>query len=145
MSDKLLIYNADFIDRDTCIKNGALLLADSVIEGFVSAEEAEKLKADPSVNKYDAKGLTVMPSFVDMHAHFRDPGFTEKEDLESGCRAAAAGGFGTLVLMPNTNPVISSEDAALDNMIKAMLNKNMNCHDISEITGKSIDYIKNIK
>lgn len=149
MSDKLLIYNADFIDRDTCIKNGALLLADRVITGFVSAEEAEKLKADPSVNKYDAKGLTVMPSFVDMHAHFRDPGFTEKEDLESGCRAAAAGGFGTLVLMPNTNPVISSEDAALGNMIKAAVAKCARVYQAVSITkdfaGKDVSHLKELE
>lgn len=61
---------------------------------------------------FDAKGLVLMPSFIDMHAHFRYPGQTQKEDLDSGLHAAVAGGFGTLVLMPNTNPVISSKKLA---------------------------------
>src|SRR5574344_1300416 len=68
---------------------------------------------------FDAQGLTVMPSFIDMHAHFRDPGFTQKEDMESGCKAAAAGGYGTVVLMPNTNPVISYEAQAEANDMRA--------------------------
>ena len=46
------------------------------------------------------------PAFVDIHVHFRDPGFTEKEDIESGVRAAAAGGYRAVCLMPNTSPVI---------------------------------------
>mgnify|MGYP003298618202 CR=1 FL=1 len=53
-----------------------------------------------------------MPSFIDMHVHFRYPGQTQKEDLQSGLSAAVAGGFGTVVLMPNTNPVVSSSDTA---------------------------------
>ncbi len=64
-------------------------------------------------NSIDARGLVLAPAFIDMHAHFRYPGQTQKEDLDSALNAAAAGGFGTLVLMPNTNPVVSSKDEAL--------------------------------
>jgi dihydroorotase len=53
-----------------------------------------------------------MPSFIDMHAHFRYPGQSQKETLETGLRAAAAGGYGTVVLMPNTVPPVSDADTA---------------------------------
>ncbi|HUW70972.1 MAG TPA: dihydroorotase [bacterium] len=56
--------------------------------------------------------LVLMPSFIDMHVHFREPGFSEKETLESGSLAAAAGGYGTVVCMANTRPVIDSIGAA---------------------------------
>src|SRR5213596_3037500 len=53
----------------------------------------------------DAKGLIVAPGLIDMHVHLREPGFSHKETIESGARAAAAGGFTTIVCMPNTSPV----------------------------------------
>ncbi len=56
-----------------------------------------------------ADGLVVAPGLVDVHVHFRDPGFTYKEDIESGARAAARGGFTSVVLMANTNPVVDNE------------------------------------
>jgi len=58
-----------------------------------------------SATKVDASGLVVAPGLVDIHVHFRDPGQTKKEDIASGSRAAAAGGFTTVVCMPNTSPV----------------------------------------
>ena len=67
----------------------------------------------PNATVIDAAGKTVMPAFIDMHVHFRYPGQTQKEDLFSGSRAAAAGGVGTVVLMPNTTPVVSSLETAL--------------------------------
>ena len=111
----LLIYNAHLVDKNVDIKKGALLLCGNKIEGFVAHSVVARLLKDKDVSSYDAKGHLVMPAFVDMHAHFRDPGLTYKEDIESGCKAAAAGGFGTLVLMPNTKPVVSSMAAAKAN------------------------------
>ncbi|MDR0451972.1 MAG: dihydroorotase [Treponema sp.] len=60
----------------------------------------------------DRWGLTLFPALTDMHAHFREPGFPEKENLESASLAAAAGGYGTVVCMANTNPVIDTPEAA---------------------------------
>ena len=57
----------------------------------------------------DAKGLVITPGLVDMHVHFREPGFEYKEDIESGSRSAAAGGFTTVACMPNTDPVLDNE------------------------------------
>src|SRR5690242_2154698 len=57
-----------------------------------------------SVKEIDATNLIVCPGLIDIHVHFREPGFSHKETIESGARAAAAGGFTTVVCMPNTSP-----------------------------------------
>jgi len=56
------------------------------------------------------KGWWVIPGLVDLHAHFRDPGQTHKEDIETGLKSAAAGGFTTVVTMPNTSPTVDSPE-----------------------------------
>lgn len=58
----------------------------------------------------DAEGLVIAPGLVDVHVHFRDPGFTYKEDIYSGAKAAARGGFTTVVLMANTNPTVDNNE-----------------------------------
>ena len=115
----LLIYNARLVDKNIDIKKSAVLIEKNKIAGFPSKTNVQMLLKDPKVSSFNARGLTLMPSFIDMHAHFRDPGLTQKEDIETGSKAAAAGGYGLLVLMPNTNPVISSQEAALANDKKA--------------------------
>ena len=57
----------------------------------------------------DASGKWVVPGLIDLHVHFREPGFEHKETIESGCAAAAKGGFTTVCCMPNTNPIIDNE------------------------------------
>lgn len=71
------------------------------------AEETEP----EGLQMIDATGLIAAPGLVDVHVHFRDPGFTYKEDLETGARAAAKGGFTTVVLMANTKPAVDNEEA----------------------------------
>lgn len=58
----------------------------------------------------DARGLVVAPAFVDLHAHFREPGGEAAETIETGSRAAARGGFGTVVVMPNTRPPLDNPE-----------------------------------
>lgn len=58
----------------------------------------------------DAEGLVVAPGLVDVHVHFRDPGFTYKEDIFTGAKAAAKGGFTTVALMANTKPPVDNEE-----------------------------------
>ena len=60
------------------------------------------------VRDFTGEEVVLMPAFTDLHAHFRDPGFTHKEDLETGCQAAIKGGYTAVNLMPNTLPVCSS-------------------------------------
>ncbi len=117
--DYTLIYNAHLVDAELNVPNGAVLICDGKIAGFPSKDAVKEMLSDDNIDSFDAKGLTVMPAFIDMHAHFRDPGLTQKEDIVSGSKAAAAGGYGTVVLMPNTKPVISSQKAALENNKKA--------------------------
>jgi len=75
----------------------SVTVENGVIKGWNLPAEGEIL---------DGKGGTVAPALIEVHAHLREPGQTEKEDLASGLAAAAAGGYGTVVSMPNTSPVV---------------------------------------
>lgn len=96
-----IIRNGRVIDpankRDEIVD---LVIADGKISGKV---ESGKRKAE--IEEIDASGLIVSPGLIDMHVHLREPGANHKETIESGARAAAAGGFTTIVCMPNTSPV----------------------------------------
>ena len=71
-------------------------------------------KSDEYERVIDAKGKIVAPGLVDVHVHFRDPGLTYKEDLETGAAAAAAGGYTTVICMANTKPVVDSVEVLKD-------------------------------
>lgn len=100
------------------IKNGKLINPATNFEGIVDISIQDGLikEISPSISSdyfeyddiIDAKGMIVSPGLIDIHSHFRDPGFTQKEDLVSGAHAAAAGGYTTVILMANTNPKIDS-------------------------------------
>src|SRR2546428_531139 len=74
----------------------------AIVDGKIAEQSAIRNQKAETV---DAKGLIVAPGLIDMHVHLREPGFSHKETIESGARAAAAGGFTTIVCMPNTSPV----------------------------------------
>jgi len=78
-----------------------IYIADGKIVDSKSAIRNPKSEAE----EVDARRLIVAPGLIDMHVHLREPGFSHKETIESGARAAAAGGFTTVVCMPNTSPV----------------------------------------
>jgi dihydroorotase len=100
----VLIRGARLIDPRTAIDGKAdLLLRDGEVAGL-----GEALEAPEGAEVVDADGLTAFPAFVDPHVHLRTPGREDEEDLDSGTRAAAAGGFGTVLAMPNTEPVVDS-------------------------------------
>lgn len=75
-----------------------------VVDGIIA------LQAAPDSEIIDATGLVVSPGLIDMHVHLREPGQSHKETIESGTKAAAAGGFTTVVCMPNTNPSIDTPE-----------------------------------
>ncbi len=80
---------------------------DIFVEDGIIKEKAETIdrQADTVI---DAAGCYVMPGLIDLHVHFRDPGLTYKEDIETGSKAAAKGGFTTVCCMPNTKPVVDN-------------------------------------
>lgn len=106
---KTLIANGYLIDpaskqegkRDLLISDGKVLELGKDLQEKYKGEDMEVI---------DATGLIVAPGLVDIHSHFRDPGFTYKEDIESGSRAAARGGYTSIVLMANTKPAVDNEE-----------------------------------
>lgn len=102
---KLLVQNGKLIDPVTnreqvtniLIEDGKVVAVDPAIQD----DEAQVL---------DATGMAVCAGLIDMHVHFRDPGFTYKEDIITGSHAAAHGGFTTVTCMPNTNPTIDTPE-----------------------------------
>ena len=100
---KTVIKNATVVSPADGL-NGCL---DILIENGKIAAVGKNLSDE---NVIDAAGLTAVPGLVDMHVHLRDPGQTAKEDILTGCRAAAAGGVTSLLAMPNTNPTTDSPE-----------------------------------
>lgn len=101
------------------IKNGRIVdpvrqfddIADILIEGKNIVKVGKNLKLDENdsnLRVIDASGLVAAPGLVDAHVHFRDPGFTYKEDIETGAKAAAKGGFTMVVCMANTKPAVDN-------------------------------------
>ena len=81
---------------------------DILVKDGKIAETGENLSFDGEI--INAEGLYAIPGLVDMHVHLRDPGQTQKEDIITGCRAAAAGGVTSLLAMPNTTPATDSKE-----------------------------------
>ena len=107
----ILIKNCHLVDpktgtdgkKDILIKDGRIAeVKDAICKDAVcGCGECQVIEAD---------GLYALPGLVDAHVHFRDPGFTHKEDIETGARSAAAGGVTSVVLMANTNPHVDNEE-----------------------------------
>lgn len=95
MENEILIKNARVVDPSQNLDK----VCDIAVRDGVFAE-----KVSPKAEVVDAKGLVLAPGFVDMHVHLREPGQTSKESVATGTAAAAAGGFTSIVAMPNTVP-----------------------------------------
>lgn len=103
----LLIRNGYMIDP----KSGREGKYDILTDGDKIRRIGKNLEQpDESCQIIDGEGLLVAPGLVDVHVHFREPGFTEKEDIITGAAAAARGGFTTVVMMANTRPPADNED-----------------------------------
>jgi len=105
--DRLLIRGGRLVDpRNKIDEKLDILLA----KGRV-AEIGKALSPGRGTKVLEARGKMVVPGLIDMHVHLREPGREDEETVESGCRAAAAGGFTAVAAMPNTNPVIDNQAA----------------------------------
>lgn len=98
----LLIKNGRIIDPKSAYDQ----IADLLVEGDKIVKIGPNLTA-PKAEVIDATGLVVAPGLIDVHVHFREPGQTHKETIHTGAKAAAAGGFTTVVMMANTQPILS--------------------------------------
>ena len=112
----LYIRNGRIADPVTGMDEvGDVALHDGMVVGAGANLDIEEIKArydipDSDIKELDASGLVVAPGLVDTHVHFRDPGFTYKEDIDTGAAAAARGGFTTVVCMANTKPVVDNPE-----------------------------------
>jgi dihydroorotase len=106
-----------------------ILVADGKI-----AEIGKKLTAGKGVETIDAKGMIVAPGLIDMHVHLRDPGLEYKEDIVTGTRAAAAGGFTSVACMPNTKPVNDNKAVTSYIIAKAKAEGLVNVFPVGAIT-----------
>jgi allantoinase len=101
---------------DIVIKNGLTVLPTGITQSSLIIDNGKIIgimkSSEPKADKViDANGKVVLPGMIDMHVHLRDPGFPERENFESGTRAAAAGGVTTIIDMPNTQPATVTLEA----------------------------------
>ena len=137
---ELLIKNVRIVDESKDF------IGDLYIKNGVIHDYGDKLNYNCST--IDGKDFILMPSFIDLHAHFRDPGYTYKEDLYTGSKAALKGGFTFVNLMGNTEPICSSMET-----VEYVLNKSkkldlIEVHQCMSITkdfdGENLDHLEDI-
>ena len=126
---KILIQNGYVLDPESK-REGTY---DVLIEGDRIVQVAESIaeKADQVI---DASGCYVMPGFIDLHVHLRDPGLEYKETLETGGKAGARGGVTTLCAMPNTKPVVDNKEKVEDVHSRAKKDSPVNVIQIGAVT-----------
>lgn len=121
----MLIKNIRLINPKTCLDE----ITDVLIEnGIIQKIGNIDAKAD-----IEGKGLVMAPGFIDAHVHFRDPGFTYKEDIHSGAKSAAAGGYTSVICMANTNPIMDNDEIIRD-FVQRSAKEKIHVYTISALT-----------
>ncbi len=129
----MLIKGGRIIDPSRNIDTeGNILIEKGKIKSF--PKDTKKYENDPKVQVIDAGGKVVSPGFVDIHVHLREPGYEHKETIRTGCESAAAGGFTSIVCMPNTNPVNDNASVTEYILLKARTEGIVNVFPIGAIT-----------
>lgn len=113
-------------------KVGNILIEKGTIKSY--PEDIKKLEKDSAVKVIDARGKIVAPGLVDLHVHLREPGYEHKETIRTGCVSAAAGGFTSIVCMPNTNPINDNASVTEYIMLKARTEGVVNVYPLGAIT-----------
>jgi dihydroorotase len=126
----LLIRNGRVVDP----ASGLDAVADVLLEDGLVSAVAPGLGRPPGADVLDAAGLVVAPGFIDMHVHLREPGIEHAETIETGARAAAAGGFTSICSMPNTVPVNDSATVTSFILDRARRSAPVNVFPIGAIT-----------
>ena len=108
-------------------------IADVLIENE-KVVAIEKTITDAADKVVDAEGKFVMPGFIDLHVHFRDPGLTHKEDIMTGMASAAHGGYTSVLAMPNTKPVADNAEVITYVHDKAKDGNCINVYQVGAIT-----------
>ncbi|MDO8686148.1 MAG: dihydroorotase [Clostridiales bacterium] len=141
---KILIKNGHVVDA----KSGVDTILDVLIDNGKIAQLGNDLE-DTGCDFIDATGMYVLPGFVDVHCHLRDPGYEYKENIESGTRSAAAGGFTSIACMGNTNPVADNQTVIRYIINKAKSEGVVNVYPIGTITkgrkGEELSEIGDLK
>ena len=115
MKGNMLIKNAKLVLPEGT-KSGSIRIKDGVI---VDIDLENSIMPESNEQFVDANGLHLLPGIIDPQVHFREPGQTEKEDLESGSKAAASGGVTAFLDMPNNKPSVSTMAAMIDKLSMA--------------------------
>ncbi len=137
----LIIENAEIVtysEKHRCVIKEATSVA---ILNHKIVEISSQIRT-PADRVLDAKGLTVLPGVIDSQVHFREPGLTHKEDIESGTRAAILGGITSIFEMPNTNPSTTTRKAFDEKMNIAKIKAN--CH-FSFFIGASHENVEHVR
>lgn len=111
---KLIIKNGTIVDP---VKNEEIKKVIVIEDGIIKEITDKADEKDAEI--IDADGMIVSPGFIDLHVHFREPGYEYKEDIHTGLKSAAAGGFTSVCTMPNTNPAVDNADTVKSIVEKA--------------------------
>lgn len=128
---KLLIKGGNVINADLNECNG---IYDVLVEDGIIKKISEGIDEGLADQVVDASGKCLMPGFIDLHVHFREPGFTHKETVKTGSMAAARGGYTSVFCMPNTKPVIDSAESY--KLLEDIISKDavVNVHPVGAVT-----------
>lgn len=113
-------------------KVGNILIEKGTVKSY--PDDIKKLEKHSDVKVIDASGKIVCPGLVDLHVHLREPGYEHKETIRTGCESAAAGGFTSIVCMPNTNPINDNASVTEYIMLKARTEGIVNVFPLGAIT-----------